>query len=859
MATKIACANGNLTAGATWADVVTASTSLLDSESGTTTLTTAFVESQTFTPGAVTIDGIAVKVAGRATVASGTISVRLAQAGVLVAGTGVTINVSDIQRANNLVADLGNGWYFFKFAAPVLLVAATAYTVSALTSVASQVSLYRDATAANWNRMLRTTTTGAPAAGDNFFILGEWTAAATKTDRAVTMDSTAATDYGGASTTLASFGIGAGGTLTWGVVAATNYILRLSGIMRIYTGGTLTKGGVGTETPRDGTAETRWDCAADGDFGLEVWGTWREQGLSRTVSKNVVQCLMTVDKAIGQTVLSVDTDTGWKSTDEIVIASTSQTATDAEPKVLNGDAAAGSITISVATVAAHLGTSPNQAEIILLTRNSRHTAVTTTSGYYIQVNAGAVVDLDWVDFRYCGSAAASTKVGIYIAGAFTTFTMDFCCLRDGENSGVVAATGASGAIVINDTVAYNIGCGSASNDVFRIEGTSSCSIVLTRCGCIFDNNTSSGWTFLDVSSNSCLGFTVDTCRVSSGVGSAVSVTADLGYTVPKIIRSSIFHCLGTSSGIGVIHIVATNRLFGLLIDSCQLRRCPAGLFNALAALQLSGVTDVLVNNTTIVACTQGVCFFTSAFNVKFTNCTLAGDSSFAQTCGFVFAQGSSRFVGIRAENCTFGAGTAHSTSDIAEVNSSQRYMELTFVNCPLQSATEFGAGVLLATNYYGKSFISQHRKDGTTGIHQTNFIGLGTIAIDTTTFRTVAPSEKLTPIIGVLPSTFAGFRFRSSPRRYPVASGKKITFSVYVQKDATYNGLAPRLVLLANPAVGLDDDLVLDTHTVAFGNWEQLTGQMTLAAEEAGLMCAVVDCDGSAGNIYVTDWSAATT
>lgn len=219
MATLIATADGNLGTAATWG--VVDATSLLDSEANTVSLTTSYVESATFTPGAIQIDGIAVKVAGRATVASGTISVRLAQAGATVAGTEVTINVSDIQRANALGSDQGNGWYFFKFAAPVTLLAATLYTVSAKTSSASQVALFRNATAANYSRMLRTTTTAAPGAGDRMFILGEWTAAATKTNRAVTMNSTATTDFGDASTTVACFGVGYGGTLTWGTTAAT--------------------------------------------------------------------------------------------------------------------------------------------------------------------------------------------------------------------------------------------------------------------------------------------------------------------------------------------------------------------------------------------------------------------------------------------------------------------------------------------------------------------------------------------------------------------------------------------------------------------------------------------------------------
>lgn len=94
MAYLIAAANGNWTAAATWGSVD--ATSLLDSEAANTATTTAYVESSTFTPGAITIDGLAIKVSHRAVVATGTFSCRLAVAAVLVAGTETTINVSDM-------------------------------------------------------------------------------------------------------------------------------------------------------------------------------------------------------------------------------------------------------------------------------------------------------------------------------------------------------------------------------------------------------------------------------------------------------------------------------------------------------------------------------------------------------------------------------------------------------------------------------------------------------------------------------------------------------------------------------------------------------------------------------------------
>ena len=93
----------------------------------------------TFTPGAITVAGIAVKLAVR-TGTTGTITVDLDQGGSLVAGTDVTINVSDLPVA--ATADLNGGWHYFQFASPVTLLAATAYAVKCKTSSSSQVSLF---------------------------------------------------------------------------------------------------------------------------------------------------------------------------------------------------------------------------------------------------------------------------------------------------------------------------------------------------------------------------------------------------------------------------------------------------------------------------------------------------------------------------------------------------------------------------------------------------------------------------------------------------------------------------------------------------------------------------------------------
>jgi hypothetical protein len=116
MANLILKTDGNLSSVSTFASVDTTSTQTSGGSSAA--VTTSFQTSSTFTPGAITIDGIAIwtfDVPG----STGTITVALDQAGGTVTGTSVTANVTDLQPYT---------WNFFKFGGSVTLLAATAYS-----------------------------------------------------------------------------------------------------------------------------------------------------------------------------------------------------------------------------------------------------------------------------------------------------------------------------------------------------------------------------------------------------------------------------------------------------------------------------------------------------------------------------------------------------------------------------------------------------------------------------------------------------------------------------------------------------------------------------------------------------------
>jgi len=438
MAQLLSIATGNASAAGTWGLVD--ATSFNSSTETAVALTTSRVGATTFTPGAITVAGIAVKLAVR-TGTTGTITVDLDQGGSLVTGTDVTINVSDLPVA--ATADLNGGWHYFQFASPVTLLAATAYAVKCKTSSSSQVSLFATS-ASNWSRCLVTTTTQAPVAGDNMIVCGKYTGAGASTSYTVTWDITATTDFGSAPTAANSL-LAPGicvcnkGTLSIGTTAATNYNMKMSNSIIVYTGGVLNFGTTGTPIPRDSSFQLQFDCGANVDYGLIIrnLGTWNSPGLSRTSGKNIYYCKLNTDEAANSTSLGVDTDTGWLDNDEIVVASTTRTVGDSEIGTLNGNAGASSLTVDGfagtggGLLVAHSGTSPTQAEVILLTRNIKVIGASATLQAYIRIDPTSTVDIDWTEFKWLGSATTN-KRGIDVLTTTGSCSFNYCSFRNFE-------------------------------------------------------------------------------------------------------------------------------------------------------------------------------------------------------------------------------------------------------------------------------------------------------------------------------------------------------------------------------------------------------------------------------------------
>lgn len=840
-----ACANGNLTSSSTWESCD--STSYSNSESANTALTTSQVSSSTFTPGAITIDGIGVKIASRAASPSGTITVQLTQGGSLVTGTNVTINVSDLPTCSatsgttSPVSTAEGGWVFFKFASPVTLVGATAYAVSAATSVASQVNLW-SASSTNWSRYLRTTTTGAPAAGDDLIITGEWTAAATVTARTVTMDSTAATAYGSNTTSQVTpfCSISTNGTLQFGTTASTAYVLQCKGHIVIYNGGTFSMGmKSGTAVPSSSSATLQFQLTANGDFGIVArnGATLNAGGSPRTSGKAVVQTKLTANAAGGATSLTVADDTGWLSGDLFAIAATDQTYTHAENRTLNANAGASSLAFTSGLTNAHSGTSPTQAEVALLTRNVLITSTSSSLYTFVYCGNKATAVMDWCGFEYVGYNA-SNKYGVTVDTTSGTVTLTHCSFFNLGYCGVYTTQATlSTTVTVQNCTFYNVGLSTGGYPIYISAAITGGGTYLVDTNLIIGGNsgTSAGITLNDVTGTctnnvfaSCnnygMVFQVNGQIIGTFSGNTCHSCASYGVAISNFFQGTLLTQTCYRNGLYGFYINC-NSIAGAVLPANALTLKTAKCFgNASINYLVTGSALLILDNCTSNSDTT----YTTATGLQ----VQASNQVFMYSCNFSTASGiltactndllfNTVYGSVFADDCIFAGTNVYSYS--ATVN---------FQRTPIITAQNFGQTANDNRSYWANG--------GTTlSVIQTN---TGTV------YGTNTRSEQMSPASST-------YKFQSSSIFVACPSGKAATPIVQVQKNGSYNGNAPRLILRRQDSMGVTADTVVATFSAAANTWQALTGT-TGAAPQDGVYEYIVDCDGTAGSVFVGDATA---
>jgi hypothetical protein len=851
MANLVNVADGNFTAAATWGLVDHA---LISTNTGATALTTGNLDSATFVPSANVMIGVALRLASRAAGApTNTITVTLRNSTTATDVQSVTANVSDLPAAT-AGADSEGGWHFFKFNATHTPNGADSYVIRCtLSSTSTAVSLATNGVANNWQRLLVRQTTQAPAAGDDLYMaqtLDGTTNPATVVARSVTMNSTAATDYGTAVVNKyqTALCVSKACTLSYGTAAATNYILRISGTFSVFSGGVFNIGSSGAEIPRDSTAVLEFDNAADGQFGLRITnlGTFRAQGLSRSSGKDVWMCRLNADEAVASTTMDVDTDTGWLNGDEVLIASTSRTAAQSELRSLNANALAASFTISAGLTNAKDGTGDYLGEIFLLTRNVEIRSVTSTNGSYADFLGTGVVDCKWMRWRY------GSSISNFFTIATTTGTVDFefCVFRDFEQG--FSTTGNHGGWTFDKCVLYVFG---GAGNAFTIAATnlatwSLLDVVFIACNV--------GVTFSDI------GGTIGNLWFISnnnGLNWQESFN-NAGTNGPTFVPGSLwtFHSNGTGGSTRCMGITAN--LQHLTFPEFYMWRNNADpievdLGNSVFDTEFTG--NFFGNGSP--GTEEPCCFLASRQNaigdLRFRSCNISGDTAFQSNWGILFDGHSISACEVQFIDCVFSenVGTRRpllvaDIGAIPDINSGGMILQGIADNCMFGAPESIkfflatGPNPQLASKY---TYVLCPRYNQSATAHRM-YTANGTIILDTN-------RQNIQPIGGAaIPVDSNGFR-RNTGFLVAVNSGGTVTVDVDVEIDAGYNGSTdPQLVLLANQAAGIAET-VLDTHSGAVGT-ENLSGTTAAVAADCVLEF-VVRCYGTAGNAWADNWATA--
>lgn len=840
MARLCAVANGNNTSASTWALID--STSFVEIEGTATTVPTTYATSYTqFTPGAITIDAIAFRLGSRLGT-SGTFSIELYNhtAGASVAGTEVTINCSDFVDATSALID--GGWQLFKFS-PVTLLAANAYSVRFKTSSSSQITYYRGGTSNDPSRFVRTTTTQAPVAGDDRFVMREWTAAGTSTTKTVTLDDTSVVDYGSASTSLITpaLSISDGGIVLAGTSASTTYVQKLSGTIVIYNGGVLRLGTSSGRMPTTSSFTLTMDCVSNVDFGIVV----RKKGEFTAYGEQKQRwTLLTADKSATNTVISVASTSGWKANDTLLFSATGTTITHGETKSISTVDSSTQVTLSAGLTNAHTGTGDVIGEVGNITSNVNIVGTSTTVGTYLYFDGGALVNIDNITVQYFGSASTS-KRGVEIASVNTSVnstTINSCVFRDYSNSSAyVGSVNTSGAFfTITNNVCYhsqNTGLSGALIIVAGLSGTPTFSVLDNLC--IGLNNNGTGFQITAVTGTSGI---LSGNRIA-GFSTGLSITTS--YLLDSVTNISDFKIHSCSTGIGGTPSVQKKTL-----TNCDIVCNSTGVSSMAGDSSLIGC-NFIGNSVNGLAPTNNT--NNSSMHLYAENCVFRGRTGFNQTVGFQYGSTSEQGC-TRAtfNNCSFGQTVAHVTADVY-ANNAAMTTQIYFNNCTFASTTEIGNNVHLYL--LDQSVIGVQRGDTTAGNH-TLYVKQGIITRDTTIYKTASPSIRITPKSATITCSNKLFPFR-----VPVNSGQTCTPTIYVRESesgdgAAYNGNRVKLYVKANYNLGITSDTLLDTATSASdGAWEGLTGT-TSAVTDDGVLEFYIVADGTTGWINVDDCSA---
>jgi hypothetical protein len=809
MAVKVSISpGGSIQSSSTWATTDTTSLSN-GTASNTAVVGTTFITSVAFTPGAITIDGIGLRINSAADTV-GTINVQLAASGTLVTGTLVTINKSDLTILGP--GQTGYNWIFFKFASPVTLVTATAYTIQIKVSAGLSLTLICGTSNTDFLRFLRTTTTGAPASTDNLIILCERTGAATFNNVSVTMDNTATTQF------CAQIDISDKGTLSWSNFGSSAYYLNVGGNLNIWVNGFLTIGTVVSPMPATTVATVAFNCTSANQFGLNAYdgSTITMYGATKTVSGFITSAV-----AASQPSVNIDVSTGLVVGDFVVVASTDTTPSHCELRQI-GTISGTSLTMSANFTYAHLcstGPPAYVAEWINLSRNIVITPVNTLYGCYWGNKQSTVLNLFYVEMAYFGSNGTNYDT----TSSNTTVVIEYCSFHNWNGSiniGNNSYTN-SGNVTFQYNVVYNMASHAVNIYANTTLGTTTlqhnvmmvCSgylLNVTGCGCTLTSNYLIGGSSGGIGIANQYNFGTWNLTTMHSCGGPGFIFYNNFVMGSGIVSNTTAWCC--THGFRIANS-STNQNFIFVLDS--------GFFYSMTTGAIA--IDVPTDGNILIR----------GFNV---------DAGIGTVSPWGFQYGGGCF-GIDLDTMVFGQYHSHTVADIhingtttVPIVGNNVSLLSTVPVSPLSSLID--PGFIGFSVYNGNNFKA--------------WFQYGSINTDSTIYHTPSQSSRITPIS-------AAYKLCCGAFRVAVANGTVAIASIYIRRSvsgdgAAYNGNPPRLILAKNVPMGQNSNIVIATSSATAGTWELLQGTCPAPFDD-GIYTFYVDCDGTTGWVNIDDFN----
>jgi hypothetical protein len=507
------------------------------------------------------------------------------------------------------------------------------------------------------------------------------------------------------------------------------------------------------------------------------------------------------------------------------------------------------LSLAINPVYFHSGTSPTQAEVINLTRNVKIRSTSPTLTSYIYATALAVVNMQWTEVIHCGNNA-SPKYGIVVdattSGTAGAKNISFCSIHGNGWHGLYNSLNGGNSINLNLSyfVVFLNGSGSGVLIFFP----------LTQTDWIIDHCVTMLWPSGLGGSGYSLGDVGGTFTNNTGVGSG-NAAYIMNFNESGGATYGTFSGLTAhSNNLGPINVVTGAG--GVLSNVTIWHSGSSGLI--LGNTAVATMIDFAVNNFTIFGTLNGIQFGGPTSNVSISNGALNGDATQAMTAAFSFTFGNDYEIAFDNVTTTASGSLVVPVKDFGFVTigpptNPPSPVQITTRNCA------FGAPTLITSKveWGAQSYLASEKFGQTSGDHRCEMTN-GQLKTDLAIFNTAAPSMRMTPAnaLGKLQSATKGNGIQIA-----VNNGSSLTVTAnartsVVGDGAAYNGNPPRLIVRANPAIGINADTVLATLAVGAGAWGPLTGT-TIAVNDNGALEFVVDCDGTAGWINVDDWSVA--